>query len=85
MAIIGKKIKAKREECGLTRKQLSEKSGVPLRTISQWEETERMYRCDMVLIMKIVLAMDCSLQDIVEDGQELRIRNKKDTHNYSVT
>lgn len=77
MAIVGTKIKAKREECGLTRKELSEKSGVSIKTIRNWEKKDLMYRCDMILILKAVKAMDCSLQDIVEDGQILRIRNKK--------
>lgn len=79
MAIVGAKIKKKRESRGLSRRELSERSGVSMNTIRKWEESEIMYRCDLVSLMKVVVELDCSLQDFVEDGQILRIKNKKIT------
>lgn len=78
MAIDGRKIKAIRKGCHLTQEQLANRSGVDIYTIQYWERQQVLPCCNLSLILKIIETMDCSLQDIVEDGQNLRIRNKKE-------
>lgn len=77
MSIKGKKVRAMRKKAGLTQGQLAKKAGVSERTIRQWESTEDIFECNLDNMLKIIEVMDCSLQDVVEDGQILRIRNKK--------
>lgn len=77
MAIDGQKIKHMRNKCGLTQRQLSDQSGINLYTIQTWERKSVMPECDLTKILKIVEAMGCSMQDLAEEGQELRIKNKK--------
>lgn len=77
MAIDGNKIRKIRMDRGLSRKQLAEQAGLNVCTIEYWESKARMTACNLEKILRVIEVMDCSLQDIVEDGQELRIRNKK--------
>lgn len=77
MAISGRKIKEKRKEQCLTVKTLSEKSGVDMETIRYWEKKEVLYMPNLNNILKVCAALNCSMQDIVEDNLVLKIRANK--------
>lgn len=52
-------------ELGLTRKDLSDKSGVPLRTLEAWAWRHRIPR-DVYQLAKVAAALDCHIEDIME-------------------
>lgn len=56
-------LKRKRRESGLTQRQLAEKSGVPLRTIQNWEGhvTEPLARP----LKRVAEVLGCKLDDLV--------------------
>ena len=56
-------LKKKRKEAGLTQKQLAEKSGVPLRTIQNWEDhvNEPLARP----LKKVAEVLGCRVDDLV--------------------
>ena len=56
-------LKQKRKEAGLTQKQLAEKSGVPLRTIQNWEDhvNEPLARP----LKRIADVLDCKVDDLI--------------------
>lgn len=63
---VGEKI---RKEKGMSRKELSDKSGVPYRTIDNWEK--RVNKLETVAILKKVAdALECKIDDLWEDEEE---------------
>ena len=62
-------------EANMTKKALSEKSGVPLGTIDQWVRRIRVPR-DVYQLYKVAQALDCRIEDIIEP--ELAEAEKKD-------
>ena len=60
-------------EMGMTKKELAEKSGVPLVTIDQW--TRRLRKNPNVYqLAKVARVLDCHIEDIIEleDGGDER-------------
>ena len=57
-------IKALRQSKNMTRKALSDKSGVPARTIDDWENGRRIPR-DVYQIKKIADALDVKIEDLI--------------------
>ena len=64
-------IKKLREAAGLNVLQLAEKSGVPYRTIYQWENGERKPR-DVYQLRKLAVALGVTIEDLIiwEDSHE---------------
>ncbi len=62
-------------EANMTKKALSEKSGVPLGTIDQWVRRIRVPR-DVYQLYKVAQALDCRIEDIIEP--ELAEAEKKE-------
>lgn len=61
------KLKKVREEQGITQKQLSEKSGVNLRTIQNLEQGyKNINHASVSKVIKIAIALHCSIMDILE-------------------
>ena len=56
-------LKQKRKEAGLTQRQLAEKSGVPLRTIQNWEDhvTEPTARP----LKRVADVLGCKVDDLI--------------------
>lgn len=66
------KLKYIRNKKGMTRKELSEKSGINIRTIEGYEQGKRdieMAYIDTILSLSIVL--DCKISDLIENRETL--------------
>ena len=57
-------IKALRQSKNMTRKALSDKSGVPARTIDDWENGRRIPR-DVYQIKKIADTLEVKIEDLI--------------------
>ena len=54
---------------GLSRTELSRRSGVPIRTLESWSRRQRIPR-DVYVLRKIAQALDCSIEDLLEPEPE---------------
>ena len=52
-------------EKGITRKQLSSMSGVPIRTLEDWSRRINVPR-DVYQLYKVAQALGCTIEDIIE-------------------
>lgn len=52
-------------ELGISRKELSIRSGVPIRTLEAWGKRLRIPR-DVYQLAKVAKALDCYIEDIIE-------------------
>lgn len=60
------RLKAKREECGMSQSQLAKASGVNLRNIKAYEQGENDINKAQVRIVKALAdALDCDIEDIL--------------------
>lgn len=66
MKISGKKIKAIREAKGISRKELSKKSGIPIRTLEDWEFGKRSPR-NFDIISELITTLEIDISDIYSD------------------
>ena len=55
-------------ELGITRTELAERSGVPIRTLESWAKRQRIPR-DVYQLAKVARAMGCHIEDIIEMDQ----------------
>jgi len=55
-------------EAGITRTELSRRSGVPLRTLEAWSRRLRVPR-DVYQLHKVAQALECQIEDIIEPEQ----------------
>ncbi len=58
------KIQIKREKNNMSRSELSKISGVPLRTLEEWEAERRVPR-DVYQIAKVARALNCLIEDLI--------------------
>ena len=58
------KIQIKREKNNMSRSELSKISGVPLRTLEEWEAERRVPR-DVYQIAKVAKALNCLIEDLI--------------------
>ena len=63
------KIDRKCIESGITRVELSRRSGVPLRTLEAWGKRIRIPR-DVYVLLKVARALDCHIEDLIEPEPE---------------
>jgi transcriptional regulator with XRE-family HTH domain len=69
----GKKLQELREKAGLSQSELGAKSGIPTRTIQNWEITDRVPRADALFKLAAALGVDCrAFADSVQAKQEKR-------------
>lgn len=52
-------------EAGISRKELAERSGVPMVTIDQWARRVRLPR-DVYQLYKVAQALGCHIEDLIE-------------------
>lgn len=69
------KIRAIRTKRGISIKQLSRKTGIQ-RRILQRIENESGYTFSIEVAVKIAEALECSLEEFITEGVELRLRPK---------
>lgn len=56
-------------EAGITRAELSRRSGVPIRTLEAWGRRLRIPR-DVYVLQKIAKALACNIEDLIEPLDE---------------
>lgn len=60
-------LKEIREKRGLTQKELSEKSGINFRMISQYEQgVKNLDNARLITLLKLCNTLDCTLDDLIE-------------------
>ena len=52
-------------EKGITRTELSRRSGVPVRTLEAWGKRIRIPR-DVYVLLKVANALECHIEDLIE-------------------
>lgn len=57
-------LKRLRQAAGLTQKALAEATGIPLRTIQDWEDFRRRLT-DIYILRQLADTLNCSIDDIV--------------------
>jgi len=68
------KLKKMRESRGLSQSQLAEKTGVNVRAIQYYEQGVLNFDgCKVNKIFKIALALDCDIEDIIEDENTVKL------------
>lgn len=58
------KIEERRKATGMSRSELARQSGVPLRTLEEWESGRRIPR-DVYQLAKVAKALNCLIEDLI--------------------
>ncbi len=56
-------------EAGISRRELSRRSGVPIRTLEAWAKRTRLPR-DVYQLQKVAQALGCYIEDLIEPDPE---------------
>ncbi len=65
-------IRINREFLGISREELSEKSGIPIKLLQQYEDNEELINnANLLTLLKICRAMECVLSDILTDKETI--------------
>ncbi len=59
------KIEILRKEQGISRQELSRRSGVPIRTLEGWSDRSRLPR-DVYQLLKVAKTLGCQIEDLIE-------------------
>ena len=71
------KLKAARLNAGLTQDQLAERTGINLGTLKHYEQGSRKFDCaGFDVIIKTCLALNMSIEDIIEDPAIIELYNE---------
>lgn len=61
------KLKIARIRAGISQKELSDRSGVPVKSIGNLEQLRRdINHCRVDIVFRIAQALDCSMEDILD-------------------
>lgn len=72
-----RKLKAWRQAKGLSQSQLAEKTGINLRTIQHYEQGSKNFdHARIDTIMRVCVALDCQLDDILENPEYVELAKK---------
>lgn len=72
-----RKLKAWRQAKGLSQSQLAEKTGINLRTIQHYEQGSKNFdHARIDTIMRVCVALDCGLDDILENPEYIELAKK---------
>lgn len=70
------KLQRIRAEKGLSQRELAEKTGIPIRTISSYEQMERRIEgAKLNSLCSLCLVLECKIEDIIEDEETIKILN----------
>jgi len=68
------KLKAMREQKGLSQSQLAEKAGVSIRALQYYEQGRLNFDGSKIdRIFAIALALNCDIEDIIEDPKTIKM------------
>lgn len=71
------KLKELRMKAGLSQSQLAEKADINLRTIQHYEQGSKIFdHARIDTIFKVCIALDCKLEDIIENKHILGLLEK---------
>jgi transcriptional regulator with XRE-family HTH domain len=71
------KLKEKRQALGLSQSQLAQKSGVNVRILQHYEQGSKNFdHARIDTIMKICIALNCKLEDVVENPEYIDLIKK---------
>lgn len=71
------RLKEMRIKSGLTQKQLAEKSDLKLAVLQHYEQGNRNFDgAKLDTIIKVCIALDCKIQDIIEDSCTITLLNR---------
>lgn len=71
------KLKTKRLEAGITQSQLAEQTGINMRVLQHYEQgTKKFDHARIDKILSVCIALNCKLQDIIEDDHFIELLNK---------
>ena len=67
-------LKFVRESRGITRQQLSETSGVNIRTIEAYEQEKKdINNAKLKTLLRLCKALGCNLEDIIDDEETIEL------------
>ena len=67
-------LKTIRESRGITRQQLSETSGVNIRTIEAYEQEKKdINNAKLKTLLRLCKALGCNLEDIIDDEETIEL------------
>ena len=71
------KLKTLRQAKGLSQSQLAEKTGINVRTIQHYEQGSKNFdHARIDTIMKICIALNCKLEDVIENPEYVDLIKK---------
>lgn len=71
------KLKEKRQSKGLSQSQLAERTGINIRTLQHYEQgTKNFDHARIDTIVRICVALNCRLEDIIENEQYVELIKK---------
>lgn len=71
------KMEILRKEQGISRQELSRRSGVPIRTLEGWSSRARLPR-DVYQLLKVAKALGCQIEDLIEPELAEKENNTED-------
>lgn len=61
------KLKLLRKSNGLTQKELSDATGIPLKSIGNYEQHVRdLNKASSIIVYKLAIALNCRMEDLIE-------------------
>ena len=71
------KMEILRKEQGISRQELSRRSGVPIRTLEGWSSRARLPR-DVYQLLKVAKVLNCRIEDLLEPELAEKEKNTED-------
>lgn len=74
---MSKKLKEMRQARGFSQSQLAEKTGINIRTLQHYEQGSKIFdNARIDTIVKCCIALDCKLEDILENQEYIALIKK---------
>lgn len=71
------KLKTLRQAKGLSQSQLAEKAEIKVRVLQHYEQGSRDFdHANIGTILKVCIALDCKLEDVIENQEYIKILKK---------
>lgn len=71
------KLQKMRKAKGLSQSQLAERADLNVRTLQHYEQGSKCFdNANMTTILKVCLALECKMEDIVENKKQIELLNE---------